>query len=361
MPNIYHYTSIDGADSILKNRRLRFTRAGFLNDPEDCMVLLSIVKEHLKEGIDWGIYDIRGNLNTIQEVYNKAPLMDYLLYLQKKIRLYVLSLTQKDDQMPMWNYYGNNGIQLSLDKEKLIEKLRGNLTGAEQYITYNPVIYVPKDQRANTINLAGLGTFGLTNVDVDKLFSVHANKVPGNRLYEDKPLSILINSFLKGYILSLDFLISRCLIDTETSFTNVFEEVLHNTIYDLPETSDMVFKKDLTLYMVVLSALLKKQTYEYEDEFRIAFFEIEESTRLAPQYGISSVSSKSFIRPYIEFEIDAVSINGLKISPLMRNIPIEDAVYQEVVQSYVESWVDENGDKLYGALNVEWSAHRASW
>ena len=107
MPTIkYHYTSVNGMESIYNHKYLRLTRSEFLNDPSDCKVLFTLIEKYLK----YKQSDIVTQLNTpnLRQVYEKAPLIGYIEFLQKHIPLYVLSLTDNSDQAKIYKtLYGN--------------------------------------------------------------------------------------------------------------------------------------------------------------------------------------------------------------------------------------------------------------
>ena len=45
MINLYHYTSVDGFEGIVKNNSIRMTKSEFLNDPYDCHLFVKLVEK----------------------------------------------------------------------------------------------------------------------------------------------------------------------------------------------------------------------------------------------------------------------------------------------------------------------------
>lgn len=108
----YHYTSISGFEAILKSGSLRMTRSDFMNDPNDCRVFLDVVKKHI-ESKPLERFVMEGGLNyqaATLEIAKKCPVFEYLEFILQNIPIYILSLTSENDSLPMWNYYGGEGV-----------------------------------------------------------------------------------------------------------------------------------------------------------------------------------------------------------------------------------------------------------
>ena len=68
----------------------------------------------------------------------------------------------------------------------------------------------------------------------------------------------------------MEYLIKQNQININTEPDVVFERVFDN----ISKLNNFFYwKHDLSLYMLVLSALIKSDTYQYEDEHRIVYFE----------------------------------------------------------------------------------------
>lgn len=356
-PNIkYHYTSVDGMASIFSNHHLRLTRSEFLNDPADCRVLFTLIEKYLT----YKHADIEVLLTTpeLRQVYEKAPLINYIAFLQKHIHLYVLSLTDNIDQMSMWNYYGSGGMQLSIDIEQLIKEISKSLVGSNQYLAYSSVKYISDTDTVSTTSFDAFSSFHLDKKDKENIF-LKNSKIPGRTggvhpLYQTTELAGFIDTYITGYIASLEFLLSAKAnrISPANSDVEIFTAV-HGNTNSLNNYYE--FKKDLTLYMIVLSALIKNDTYSFEKEFRIVCFENALSPTINVKYSIQTVQGQKYMRPYMETStLDTSFIKGVTLSPLTRNIPIDNNLYSEIISEFIK--------KVTGAFtSTDWSKHSIRW
>ena len=126
----------------------------------------------------------------------------------------------------------------------------------------------------------------------------------------------------------------------------------------------IIFKRDLLLYMILLSALVKSNSYLDEKEIRIIYFSIDKGNKIEEEYEQKMISDQKCIRPYIEF-------NGLKfgkavesilISPLAKNVPIEDDLYKEVISNFVDSKLKkQDRDYSENTIEISISKHKCRW
>lgn len=131
---LYHYTSLEALKSIVENKTIRFTDYRFLNDPDELNIALDNFKEYIKAQIEKQpenkakidrilniIEDIKvGGKITIEDtgkVIDKGKLYAF----NKKVDswVYILSLTQKSDDLALWTMYGKNGVRIKLNSSKL--------------------------------------------------------------------------------------------------------------------------------------------------------------------------------------------------------------------------------------------------
>lgn len=69
---------------------------------------------------------MEGGLNyqaATLEIAKKCPVFEYLEFILQNIPIYILSLTSENDSLPMWNYYGGEGVQLCFDSGELLEEM----------------------------------------------------------------------------------------------------------------------------------------------------------------------------------------------------------------------------------------------
>ena len=84
MINLYHYTSVDGFEGIVKNNSIRMTKSEFLNDPYDCHLFVKLVEKYL-DANESEINKVIGQLST-----NKVEVTE--LYKEKDCNLIKLDI-----------------------------------------------------------------------------------------------------------------------------------------------------------------------------------------------------------------------------------------------------------------------------
>lgn len=355
MPTIkYHYTSVGGMTSIIENKKLWLTRSEYLNDPSDSKVLFVLLEKYLK----YQDATIKAKLSTpvLRQLYEIAPLIDYIDFLQKHVHLYVLSLTDNSDQMSMWNYYGSGGMELSVDIEELISELRKSLKTENQYLAYSPIKYISETDDVSSISFAPFCQFHLDSQSRENIFFENSAKRGQNGtlhpLYQTTRLQGFIDTYVNGYIQSLTFLSSKAIISIASTPEDIFRAVHENTrVLD----NFLEFKRDLTLYMIVLSALIKSETYSYEKEFRLVVFENTLDPSLNVQYSVQNLHAQKYLRPYWETdELDTSFIKGITLSPLTRNLPIDSELYVQTIADFVK----RNSSNY---MSTAWSEHKIRW
>ena len=137
---LYHYTSIEALKSIVENKTIRLTDYRFLNDPNE----LNMAMDHFKDYLKFE----KGKPSLSQERINKIiKILEHikaggkinLVGTDKFIEgrkilayknepasyLYILSLTQKNDDLALWTMYGKAGVRIKLNSAKLFEFFYG--------------------------------------------------------------------------------------------------------------------------------------------------------------------------------------------------------------------------------------------
>lgn len=292
--------------------------------------------------------------------------MRYIEYIHKHISLYVMSLTQVDDGMNMWNYYGQGGIELDFSMENLIESLKKTFISEKEFLAETHVIYADSDFDVEKINVPAFSDFILINKESNNIFEDHKlfikekSYYDADQLYSTISLDKFIDTYVKSYITTLEYLLRTEKINDDMSCEMVFENIFNN----VSKLNNFYYwKHDLSLYMLVLSALIKSDTYEYEDEHRIVYFEYNINSEKAKreEYTVKHISSEDFICPYITFkksvEKDLLknSLKGITISPATRNLPINSDTYLETLKKYILS------KGFDGVNNVQYSKHTIRW
>lgn len=176
-------------------------------------------------------------------------------------------------------------------------------------------------------------------------------------MYSISNLGNFIYIYVKGYITTLEYLIKQNQININTEPDVVFERVFDN----ISKLNNFFYwKHDLSLYMLVLSALIKSDTYQYEDEHRIVYFEynIDGNKRKSEEYGVKSIDNNRFLYPYIVFEKDCMLKESLKsviVSPITRNLPIDKNSYCETLKKFLL------GNGFDKSVDIKYSKHMIRW
>lgn len=360
MEKIYHYTSMDSFYSIINNQTLRFTHSDFLNDPQDCKMFFDIIKNHISQIIENGELEeiIKGsileknlNITRIKEVFDDYPITDYLKYMNQQIDMYVLSLTKSEDSLPMWNYYSSGGMQFCFDTEKLVTELNSMYCKSKnQYLICSNINYLTENYK-----VADLEWPFFENLDVRNNNDKYYPEIFNNN--NDKTLHYLIRSFIKSYLYTIHFLIKnessdKCVLEA----TEFYKKVFNN---NKNSTGDKKFKADIDLYMLILGAFYKPDTYENEDEVRLIYVNYDIEAQDNIHYAVNNGVFGNYIRPYIEFKFTTPESFGevikyVRFSPLVKNMPIDSCAVHKAVQGFMKS-------SLKCDLEVLDSKHKIRW
>lgn len=363
MEKSFHYTSINGFKGIIEDKNIRMTRSEFLNDPYDCQLFTELVDKYLTENKKEVVDECLKNHNSsVSYLYNNnCDLVSFIKYMQNNVRLYVMSLTEAEDAMNMWNCYGYSGVQLELSLKELEQKLKNNLTIDEEYIFSSKVIYTNLNAKLNEIKIPTFLDFKLLRKNSDNVFVENKNSLDKNsshfnsKLYDTNNLEGFINTYLDSYILCIKHLIKNKVISENMSNEVVLQHIFNN-LSNL--NKDMLWKKDLNLYMLVLLSLIKSDTYKHENEYRIVYFEnnISQKKQKGEKYGIKNIDSKQFLYPYITFGYKNNFISSITLSPLTNNLSINKEIYKNTIKSFMLSngFEDE-------PIKVEYSKHKIRW
>lgn len=368
MENLYHYTSVGGFEGIIGDNSIRMTKSDFLNDPFDCHLFVTLIKKYIDAHPNV-LLDSISNLEThkmeVDELYRnkQCDLIHYIEYIQKHIGLYVMSLTKTNDGMNMWNYYGHGGMELEFSIDDLIDSLRSTFVSEKEFLTEAKVIYANSELDVEKISVPDFSEFVLINNESKNLFDDHRSFIKKNsyyeadQLYSTSSLDKFINTYVKGYVASLEYLMKQGIINVNSTPDTVFDKVFDN----ISKLNNFYYwKHDLSLYMLVLSALIKSDTYEYEDEHRIVYFEynINSDKKKLEEYSMKNIDSSRFIYPYITFKklgLLQSSLRSTTISPVTSNLPISEDTYIETLKKFLVSKGFDN------SLNVRYSKHIIRW
>lgn len=361
---VYHYTSLDALASIVQNGQLWLTRSEFLNDPLDCKLLPTLFQKRMDREIgedqgrgDWLFeqwcaaiakkHEKRerdGVLLDLHILYQNAPAVEYLQFLQEHIHLYVLSLTHAHDKLPMWNYYGSGGVELQVDRDTLVGAISNSLAalGLENvYLVHAPLLYIKEDDEAGNIDL--------TRFNASLSFAPSIG-------YEHTNLGRFFDAFLKGYLdamgQNIPFLpenLDACPEEKEAFFRAVYKDQSKD------RRPEFKFIKDRLLYFLALSALLKSDSYQHEDEYRVVVFQNSLEPSLPVKYRTHELNSLKYLRPHLELDVALDFIGQVTLSPFTRNLPIDRDLYCRIVADFLPDTPGTDGQPR--PVAVDWSRH----
>lgn len=361
---LHHYTSISGFDGILDKNSLHMTESHFLNDPLDCRLFIELFKKYIKNqtSIKNTIKFVLKNTKYIDQAEivtdlytNKnCDIINFIEYIYENISLYVASFTSgtHDDELPMWDYYGCNGISISFKRDKLIDLLARKLKDDECLIE-SSVIYPSINDDLKAIKIPHFS--GKLKGNSLKSHEKH----DANGLYDTiNTFEDFAKKFHNDYIITLAYILYSNEKAKEKNSNIIFKSVFNN----IKNSKDNnLWKQDLTLYMITLSALIKDKSYSYEHEHRIVYFEFNTELSKREEYKIKEISSGKFICPYVsllesthEDKDDFFgSIHKITISPCIHNIPIDKTKYKNVLINYLKRKQTDYTNNESNTLSVE--------
>jgi hypothetical protein len=153
---IYHFTGAEALKSIVLNQCFWITKSDYLNDTTEQVVIMELLKVFFKE---------HTKMDKDIQKYIREQLMKYLT----QYNHYILSFSQSDDSLPLWNYYSENeGYSIGIDKTDFIRKLElyfcGMDSNAKVFIT--PIKYLETNGNEKAVNELLLPFIHFTSDDI---------------------------------------------------------------------------------------------------------------------------------------------------------------------------------------------------
>lgn len=362
----YHYTSISGFEAILKSGSLRMTRSDFMNDPNDCRVFLDVVKKHI-ESKPLERFVMEGGLNyqaATLEIAKKCPVFEYLEFILQNIPIYILSLTSENDSLPMWNYYGGEGVQLCFDSGELLEEMsRAMCRRPDELVVQTQVEYLEHDALLSSLKLNSFSEFLVREYSAQQGEIVSYS--PEIKHDGGENLEFFISSFVKSYLTSLDYFVRRdaqetrqCAENRQMMFQRMFEET--KALRNNTGRRALKFKADIELYMPVLATRYKPKTFANEAETRMSFFSYRIGGIAEEQYAVNQGRFGQYFRPYVECRFPgrvlAKLLKGIVLSPMTRKLPFQEETYRRMICNFV----NRQGGEIQ-AQDVRLSGHDIRW
>lgn len=377
MGKLYHYTSMQGFESIIKNQSIRMTRSDFMNDPYDCKVFYKIVKKHIEEKmkdieVEYYLRNVRNKSKKfpkdVNDLIKKYPLNKYLEFVYNHISLYIFSMTDCKDSLPMWNYYGNDGICFGVNEELFLKKFTQEICKQEfDFLAYTKVNYIDIDEKLKDLPLNSLTDIQLFKSSNDDKSSFYEKLLHENKKDDDNiDLELFIESYIESYIVSINYLL-REPINENKSFEEFYEINSIDKFYEkiflenrkLMTKEDMSFKSLIDIFMLILSAKYKPKTFENESETRVVFFNYNIPQKVKEEYAAIKYDFGSFIKPFIKCDFSSKDecplsdeIESIILSPAANRIPIDENTYKGIIRKFL---------KKDDSFNVEISKHDIRW
>lgn len=155
---IYHYTSPEGLEGIIKTNSLHFTNIHFLNDKTETIYTYEIIKkvlQNLKNKINEKLYiDIEKRTNRIispNYLKNKTTIIG-------DNDFYIASFSTKKDDLALWNNYTKTSSKVGYNIKFNLEKLENALCSVDKIYKRSPFLicsivnYNSKEQEEELTN-----------------------------------------------------------------------------------------------------------------------------------------------------------------------------------------------------------------
>lgn len=358
---MYHYTSLNAFDQIIRYKNLRMTRAEFLNDPDECSIFFEVIEKYyeLEQSRDLFEDAIKAVVNrrhfTAEQegklrdiVFREYPLVKFMKDIRDNINFYILSLTTTPDDLAMWNYYGEGGIMFDFDQNKLVLSILNHIKNAwkddshNHYIAYGKVKYLDKSKLDNPYSL-------LRHLEFNKVCQIRFGEnqfinVGAIQYIQNNQLIDFLNTYIKNHVESIGNIMTNEPFEGDY-FTAIYTNV--RGMYDRYE-----FKKQMQLYLTAMTAFFKPKTFEYEEEARIVCFSDEINYIEFEEYTLA----KGFYKPFLNFQIDNLSdcIDSITLSPMFRNTPILFELHAKTINSFVKKELKKDIDVTVSEHSIRW-------
>ena len=240
MSSIYHYCTVESFKSILEHKTIRLSDISKSNDPNE---IKFIYEAYLK-------WIIENNQNskfkkTIKEILELQSSFNEDI---KNVTYLVSCFSKKNDDLHMWNCYGNKGICIEFDREKLerhikcfqcdvdLKNVVDKSNSKFNKLTMENVEYHSEDELYSIFK-----NFFLTNKNINKdtiLFELAP--IVKNNFFGCEDEVRIVYRFIGEKVNKLDFIFeSNYLIYKKTNEKVYFksiasEKYLHKMVLDIP-------------------------------------------------------------------------------------------------------------------------------
>lgn len=351
---MYHYTSLNNFDRIVKSRKLCLTDLEMMNDPLEISTALDVLDDYLKICFSDDVYfnkllehvhdksSINLDAERIKElVVDKKMFLKFTKSLMKKTSIYVMSFSHDRDSLPLWiNYSNSNGVSLKVNEANVADIINNNLS--EYNFVFKDVEYISKSSD-------------------DNYFKINNNE--------------LVDYIIKSYTFLVNYAVKDSNIDYEIE-TNIDE--LHESIYklifniecnvDKPYIRNIIFPQRYSNFVEFIQLLssIKEEFHSYEKESRLILFK---KPKLLNECTLNSIHEKvmlnncgnySLFRNYLEIEFDDIAdiFSSITLAPYTNNIPIDIEKIKSTIIKYIK---DNSVNEDYKVPIIESSNCKIRW
>lgn len=368
MGKVYHYTSIKSFEAIIKSQNIRMTRSDFMNDPQDCHVFFDIVEKYINKKIigDTEIFykaEVqKEHIHHIRNLTKKHSVVGYMKYIYENIPMYIFSLSTEKDSLPMWNYYGGDGIRFAFEMDSVYEKISRCLcTSSFELTACTKVEYIEENTELSELTLNSFSDIKVRSFSQD---SHEAETRTASILHKDgQNLEFFTDSYIKSYLKTIDYIINEVLTaggSLEEALTGMNDDTFYKMIFHhnrrLNSKIKLKFKADLDLYMLILASRYKIKTFENEAETRIVYLDYNLEKNKKEEYAAVEYGFGTIIKPFVSCDFGENGLNreitGILLSPATRKLPLNLEKYKETIRDFCGI-----GEKI----DIDISGHHVRW
>ena len=286
---IYHYTSIGGLESILRNKTLRFTNIKYMND-----------KDEVIAGLDSIAKDCRASEETRKQLRSAITNLG--------MQIFVCCFSLKEDSLPMWNYYtkevNSQGYNIEFDDKKLVESiLRSNPVLDGCYVSFGNVDY-SKDNNSEYSHILTSRLLSAMDMVISKIFLVVARR--------------MINEQTSSIDQSMLSDLEKKATDSEKK-----QKVDSLPVYVYHGEQCSFEKAEFTDYLF----FIKRDCFRQEREFRIVISVPDKLLDKFAEMGVYKFRAGSGILiPYIELKFSENAVKSITISPTVQSDLVESSI-----------------------------------
>lgn len=287
--SVYHYTSIGGLESILRNKTLRFTNIKYMND-----------KDEIIAGLDSIAKDCHASEETRKQLRSAITNLG--------MQIFVCCFSLKENSLPMWNYYtkevNSQGYNIEFDDKKLVESiLRSNPVLDGCYVSFGNVDY-SKDNNSKYSHILTSRLMSFMDMVMSKIFLIVATGM------SKKQTSGIDQSALRK--------LEKKVSDSEKAQKpdNLPVYIYHGEqcSFEKAEFSDYLF-------------FIKRDCFREEREFRIVISVPDGLLAKFTEMGVYKFRvSNGILIPYIELKFSENAVRSITISPTVQSDLVESSI-----------------------------------